>query len=174
MLKERWKDVVGYEGWYQVSSLGRIKRVKQLAGARAGRILKQKSNDRGYLRIALYKYNKKRYYFVHRLVANAFIGLSPKGYQINHKNGIKTDNTPKNLEWVTAKENSIHATYTLGYSLGEKNPNAKLTNSKTLKIKKFLSKRIYKHREIARMFGVSKQIIDRISTKNTWSYLEGE
>ena len=102
MNNEIWKPIIGYEGLYEVSNFGRVRnRVKALS------LLKDSS---GYLQIQLSKNNKPSGKKVHRLVLEAFIGSpsTPK-HQCNHKNGNKQDNRLENLEWVSPKENMVHA-----------------------------------------------------------------
>ena len=99
---ENWKDVAGYEGRYQVSNCGRVKNI------RTGRVLRPAKNSRGYLRVLLCKDNEKKNRSVHRLVALAFVPSEREGLEVNHKNGVKTDNRAENLEWVTRSENMVH------------------------------------------------------------------
>lgn len=108
MTKEIWKDIKGYEGLYQVSNLGRV---KSLNYKRQGieKNLKTNFNKQGYLYVDLYKCQKTKKFRIHQLVANAFIPKLERLTQINHKNGIKTDNRVCNLEWVTPSENVKHA-----------------------------------------------------------------
>lgn len=100
---ENWKAVQGYEGFYEVSDLGRV-RSKKRATTRGG-ILKQ-TLDKGYLVVSLSKNGERRKMRVHRLVANAFVdGWAEDQNIINHKNEIKTDNRAINLEWCDDKYN---------------------------------------------------------------------
>ena len=116
---EQWMDIVGYDGLYQVSSLGRVRstdRIVHYANGRSAhyreRIMKQKTNYRGYCLVGLNKNNKQRYYSVHRLVAAAFIP-NPHGYaEVNHVDEDKLNNCAGNLEWCTAKYNCNYGTRT--------------------------------------------------------------
>ena len=103
---EIWKDVKDYEGLYQVSNLGRVKRVK------TGRVLKPSKHTEGYSMISLYKNSIKSTKKIHRLVAQAFISNTDSKSQVNHIDEDKTNNRVNNLEWVTSKENNNHGTRT--------------------------------------------------------------
>lgn len=103
---EFWKDIKSYEGYYQVSNLGNVKRIYKNGKIK---ILKPRINHKGYARVTLCR-NKKDHkeYCVHRLVGETFIKNTFNKSQINHINGNKTDNKIQNLEWVTPKENCVH------------------------------------------------------------------
>jgi hypothetical protein len=111
LSNEVWKDVVGFEGVYSISNLGRLRR--DLGGTgkcKGGRILKFSVSE-GYLRAQLSHRGIRTYVFVHRLVAAAFIGERPAGMEVNHKDPKtgKMDNRASNLEYCTHRENIQHA-----------------------------------------------------------------
>lgn len=106
-MQEIWKDIVGYEGLYQVSDCGNV---RSLNWNRSGktRLLKP-FNQGGYLRIGFRTNKRLRNYLVHVLVAQAFVPNPHNKPEVNHKDGNKINNHPSNLEWVTRKENVHHA-----------------------------------------------------------------
>ena len=105
-MKEIWKDIKGYEGLYQVSNLGRVKRVT------TGRVLKQFPNKQGYLLVSLCKTGKQKSFAIHRLVAQAFILKPENKPEVNHIDEDKTNNMVSNLEWCTRVENNNYGTRT--------------------------------------------------------------
>lgn len=98
---EIWKDIKGYEGLYQISSLGRVKSLK----FGKDKILKPTHTYNKYMRVDLCHHNKVKKHKVHRLVAEAFIPNPEGKSEVNHINTIQTDNRVENLEWCTHKEN---------------------------------------------------------------------
>lgn len=116
--KEIWRDIKGYEGMYQVSNLGRVKSLPRLKWNGKGihmlkeRILKIYITNRGYYRVRLYSNFKGKFFSIHRIVFEAFVGEIPEGMQINHINEDKSDNRLINLNLMTAKENTNWGTRT--------------------------------------------------------------
>lgn len=115
-MKIIWKDVVGFEGYYEVSNTGLVKRKKGQTIYKDGRVaifsetvLEQGFNHKGYSRVFLSKNSKKSTRTVHRLVAEAFIPNPEKKSTVNHKDLNKQNNNVDNLEWMTNKENMQHA-----------------------------------------------------------------
>ena len=103
-MPEEWADVKDYEGLYQVSNFGRVKRVT------TGRILKDSKTTYGYLKVNLYKNSVMSTKKIHRLVAEAFIPNPENKPQVNHIDENKTNNMLSNLEWITNKDNLNHGT----------------------------------------------------------------
>lgn len=112
MTKEIWRDIVGYEGVYQVSNLGKVKRLKGYK-CRNDRIIRAKITKDGYYETTLTMAGKPKTIRTHRLVAFAFCENPYNKPEVNHKDGNKLNNSADNLEWVTSSENQKHA-YKLG------------------------------------------------------------
>ena len=169
---EEWRPVLGYEGWYEVSDQGRVKRVRAVRGATVGRVLSLRKPNRtnDYCRVQLCKYDNKRSYGVHVLVAEAFHGKRPRGKFPNHKDLDKTNNRASNLEWVTRRQNILHALQN-----GKKpsaslprtaNGRAKLTDAQVAEI--IAQKGKVGQRVLAALFGVSKSAIQFIHQGKHW------
>lgn len=146
-MKEIWKDVNGYEGLYQVSNFGNIRKLRfinnKVNKEKIFKISPQKQN-KGYLKVVLYKNGKYKNYLVHRLVASEFIS-NPNNYkEINHKDGNKENNSTNNLEWCTRSYNNKEA-FRTGLKkasstgkYGGENPKAKKINMLDKKTKKII------------------------------------
>jgi len=103
MTNEIWhKCEVPYTR-YEVSNQGRVR------NARTGKVLRLRKRPDGYLDVMLWYKGQAKRCFIHKLVATAFVEGWRKGLEVNHKNGIKSDNRAENLEWVTSSENHQHA-----------------------------------------------------------------
>ena len=104
---EQWKPLNC--GNYEVSSHGRVRRKTKGMGTEPGRLKKLSQNGMGYLVTSITANQETRPHYVHQLVARAFLGECPSGKEINHKDGDKLNNMIDNLEYVSHRENMIHA-----------------------------------------------------------------
>lgn len=185
MENEIWKDIKDYEGYYQVSSLGRIKSLDRIISVPPSinnplgqqfineRIMKIKTcPPHKYFTVILSKGNHVKAKRVGRLVAEAFI-LNPENKpQVNHINGIKTDDRVENLEWSTQSENIRHA-YKTGLAhgpKGEKQGSSKL-NEKQVRVIKHCLKLGMKNREIAKYFPCTWFNIKAIQLGKSWGHI---
>jgi hypothetical protein len=154
---ERWLPVVGYEGIYEVSDHGRVRRAGPANGTHVGRILKPYQRG-AYLYANLKARNTQRSISLHRIVAWAFHGPPPPGHEVNHKDGNKLNPRADNLEWVTKSENCRHA-HRLGLvkyagRKGEAHPRVKLTDRQVEEIRQLRGKATPS--EIAERYGISR------------------
>lgn len=163
-MKEMWKDVEEYEGLYQVSNTGKVKSFHKNI------ILKPtKNSENGYLYVTLHKLGNKKRFYIHRLVAKAYLPHELVKNEVNHIDGCKENNESFNLEWCTRSENELHA-YKTGLKKpyprnGENNPNAKLTDKQKLEIKQLREKGLLL-KEISKIYGIGLSQISRISHQN--------
>lgn len=116
MSKEIWKDIKGYEGFYQISNMGQVRSLDRIIEYSDGRkrkfkgtIIKSRLNSKGYFIVGIAINQKVKTIGIHKLVAEHFIDNPNCLPWINHIDGIKTNNNIENLEWVTPKENFEHA-----------------------------------------------------------------
>lgn len=171
---EIWKDVVGYEGYYQISNFGNVKslsRIKLHKGyiplLTKEKLMKININKYGYSYISLEKNKKQKYCLIHRLVGIAFIDNNKNKTDINHKNGVKHDNRLENLEWLTRKENTIHSAKTGLTKIGELNYCTKLKNKDVLKIRESS----LSTKELSQIYNVSVSTIYNIKSRKKWKYI---
>jgi len=163
------KPMKGFEDFYEVYNDGRI------YSKISKKFLSHVAHTGGYKRVKL-KDNKM--YYVHRLVSETFHGEIPAGYEINHKNLDKADNHIDNLEQITHKENQQHASKN-GRWKGHKPPtrygtelhNSKLLNWHIIFIREVYKRNLLSQLEMAKIFGVTRQTINRIINKKTWKHI---
>lgn len=174
-MKEIWKTIHHFDR-YEISNLGNIR--KFLKAYKKYKKLSPFTSQKGYLLIDLSINNKKtkKRWQMHRLVATYFIPNPENKPQINHKNGIKTDNSILNLEWVTNKENRDHAE-SLGLfnkahenRRGEKNNTAKLSVKDVRNIKYKLAKTMSQG-QIAKKYKVTQACISLILKEKNWKHV---
>jgi hypothetical protein len=165
---EIWKPVQTWVGFYEVSNQGRVRSCDRVAKGRyeqmkfKGRILKPGTHPKGYLLVSFTKVQCREYHFVHALVAAAFIGPRPAGYEVRHLDGNPKNNAATNLAYGTRKENGQdrirHGTNkTLK---GHKNPLAKLCLRKVRHLRKNRPQKSLK--QWALFYGVSTTTIKSV------------
>lgn len=115
-MEEIWKDIPGYEGLYRISNTGRV-----LVLA-SGEFLTQRKNKDGYLRVKLWANGKRRFMYVQRLVAVAFVPNPDKLPEVNHKDERKNNNCAENLEWCTHHYNMNYGTRTTRAAITRSRP----------------------------------------------------
>lgn len=164
---EIWKDIKGYENKYRISNYGNVKSLPKTKKEKLLNPIKQKT---GYLLIDLSLNGISKKYLVHRLVAEAFISNPENKPQVNHINGIKTDNRLENLEWNTCSENQKHSIKIgLRTAKGIKNSQCKLNTNIVLNI--LNDKRQYKC--ISLEYGISISTISDIKRGYSWTHVTG-
>ena len=178
MMNEIWKEAVGYEGYYEVSSYGRVKSLRRRVRCGEnrhrtikGKILKPVAGSGNYLYVTI---NAKplacKTEAVHRLVAYAFLGDRPDDdYQVNHIDGNKENNRAENLEWVTPKQNSRHAAEMGLMPHGERCATSKLTDEEVVKIR-VLVKSGATRSKLKKKHNVSRGTIDAIMQGRAWAH----
>lgn len=182
LIDADWKDVVGYEGLYQVSNTGLLyslprhstfkstrypKGIKRLI---KGCLIATHVNKLGYVQGCLYREGKLKLCLLHRLVAQAFIPNPEGKATVNHINEIKDDNHVENLEWCTQAENVAHSLYK---SMGEASSSTTLTNANVLEIKNHLEEGIFNQTELGALYNVSNHVIHKIKVGKNWGWLTG-
>lgn len=160
-MLEKWKDINGYRGMYQVSNKGRVKSLERRVECGKGyrdlhsKILKPNNSD-GYLFVVLHKGNKRKQYYIHRLVALHFIDNTKNKPTINHIDGDKKNNKLVNLEWSSYSENTRHAYDT--------NLNTRNNPVRQLDLKGGLINEFSSTREAERETGILQSSISRVCT----------
>ena len=173
---EIWKDIKGFENYYQVSDFGNIRSITRfidnpLGGLKqlTGKQMTPYKNKQGYLVVTLRNQHRK-VAKIHRLVAQAFIPNPDNKPEVNHKDGVKTNNFKDNLEWSTNQENINHSWETgLNDHFGEKHPNSKFTESEILAIR--LNENCLKQKELAKLYGTTQGVISKIMRRTRWKHI---
>lgn len=169
-------------GIYEASSLGRVRRKKP---PRAGRLLSQSYASGGYLKVSVCVDGEERTVSCHSLVAEAFIGKRPVRYHVNHLDGVKTNNTPENLEYVTPAGNSAHAARSGlcpsgsrhgRYTKPERTARGERVNTAILDERKVrLARQMwdagYTLPELMARFGMSKTGMHQVVTRKNWRHV---
>lgn len=179
-MPEVWKPIPSYEGLYEVSNLGKVRSLDrkvfwerfQVYTTKHGKILKFKIDRAGYRRVTLYKDDKARHWYVHRLVLLAFVGLPQNNQECCHNDGSRTNNTLSNLRWDTKESNMKdtmkHGTSYFSTQKGIKNANAKLNDKIVKEIRNRSNENQY---TLAKEYGVSQVTIWKVIAKKIWKHI---
>ena len=136
-MKEEWKPINGFDGKYEVSNLGRVKRFDKILKNSVQKLIRHKgSTPYERYRVNLWKNNKYKTYKVHRLVAETFIPNPENKPQVNHKDNNPLNNVISNLEWVTNKENIYYAMNQGRMNRGSNNGMSKIKENDVIEIRK--------------------------------------
>lgn len=173
---EIWKTIPEFED-YEINRFGVVRRNKDAPTgiAKKGYIYKTKIMPNGYCVARLNKGGKTYNLLTHRLIAELFLE-KPENYKelnVNHKNGVRNDNRPENLEWVTQSENMMHSRdvlKSLNPPRGEKQGKSKLTNNDVIEIRNLYSMGVLQ-KDIAKKFDVSAKQISVIARKIQWAHI---
>jgi len=161
---ECWRSILGFPR-YKVSNYGRVKTLnRQNRGYEAIITPNMTASSSGYVMVQLFHNNKPKTFQVHRLVAQAFLFNPYNKPEVNHKNGVKTDNTIGNLEWCTRSENLKHAADVLDLNTGVKHFRSKFTEKDVIDI--YNAKGSYKY--IGNLYGVSSGTVNSIKNKKSY------
>lgn len=178
---ECWRPIPGYEGIYAISTFGRVRRDCRSKGYGVGRILKPSTNGTGYLKATLCgRSGEHRQFLIHRLVMLAYVGPCPTGREVNHRNGIKTDNCLANLEYVTPQENQRHRFDVLGQSsppvpeprFGEAHPHSRLTDDQVRQIRAIYGNGDMTQKQVGAMFGIKQTHVGKIVRRVLWPHVD--
>ena len=180
MMYDEWRDVIGFEGWYQVSKTGIVRSVdRHIIDGRLmkGTILKQDTDKDGYKKVSLCRSGKHYKKCVHRLVAEAFLPNYMNLPVINHIDENPGNNNVNNLEWCTAKHNVNYGNRAKKYAektQGERHYNHKLTEQDVLNIKKEYKPGVIGcgTESLGKKYGVHRMTIKAILKNKSWKYLK--
>jgi hypothetical protein len=127
--QEEWRSVEGYEGLYEVSSLGRVRSIERIIlglfdvpHRYKSRVLSPRRNGDGHVKVALYRDRVRTNVHVHSIVLSAFVGHRPPGADARHLNGIPSDNRLANLEWGSRSQNMLDKKWHAGQRNWKLNP----------------------------------------------------
>lgn len=177
--REEWRAVVGFEGLYEVSSLGRVRGVDRLVpyecGGRVvhrhvqGVVLRPQADHNGYLTVALQKHGKVTRRGIHQIVCRAFSGPAPNpDDEAAHNDGKRTNNRARNLRWATRRENLLDTIRHGTRPRGERHGRAKLSRQSVHEIRTAAG--VF-NTDLARRYGVSSSMIGRIRSGKAWQHL---
>jgi hypothetical protein len=167
---EKWKPIHSLNCNYEASNLGRIRRAVGSRGTTKGRICAIGTMPAGYKVVSVQHDKQTVTRLVHRLVAEAFFGLPPADYEVNHKDSDKSNNRLENLEYVTRSENLQHAVRETGAYRGERNSQAIINEALVRKIREQHANGMG-YKRLAKHFGLSWHIVRGVAARITWKHV---
>lgn len=167
-MLEIWKPVVGFEGLYWVSTLGRVKSVS--SGRHRGKILAPLNTGDGRNRVVLFRDGVRYRKRVYRLVAEAFLGPSG-GLNVLHGDDIKDNDRLSNLRYGTHLENAKDAAANGRTTRGLRNRHCKLDEMKVRGIRELLAQGV-PQAKIAQVYGIGQMTVSHINLRRTWGWLD--
>jgi hypothetical protein len=175
-MNEQWKAVTDFEGVYQVSDLGNVKRVskgRSNSSKPVGSLVKQENLGGRYCRVSLWLNGVKTRKLVHVLVATAFIGPCPAGMEVNHIDGNGFNNKVSNLEYLTHQGNLLHSARVLQKTppKGSAHYNTNLTEDDVRTIRDIYAQGKRSQREIGAMYGIGQDTISLIVLRKKWKHV---
>jgi hypothetical protein len=173
-IVEQWKPVVGYEGVYEVSDLGRVRSLDRWVRVGSGRrrtgvryfTPSPTGKNKKYKRVLLRNPDKNRP--VHQLVLEAFVGPRPKDCEVRHLDGNPSNNRLDNLDWGTKAENEADKIKHGTLLRGTANPASKLTEADVLVIRASSKRQV----DLAQIYGVSQPIISAVRLRKIWKHVD--
>ena len=168
---ERWVAVSRFGGRYEASTEGYVRHTaqhhKRVAASRKGSL-----RPDGYLILGIRYNDRNTSFLVHRIIAEAFLGPCPPSKEVNHKNGVRTDNRLCNLEYVTRQENVTHCRQVLGHdNKGVKHGLARFTDQDVLEIRRLRNQLQWPLLRVAERFNCSFQQVSAIALYKCWAHL---
>lgn len=169
MIKEIWEDIVGYEGFYQVSNMGRVCSFRR--SGTPGKIIKQAGVNR-YLKVTLHKNNRHATRLVHHLVLEAFVSSRPEDMECCHFDGNEHNNQVTNLRWGTRRSNAHDKIRHGTDNRGEKHHMTTLSECDIREIRRLYTIDKWSQLSLGKRFKIGRTAISRIVTRKTWRYVE--
>ena len=176
--EEVWKPVVEWEGYYEVSNLGRVRTVPRVivrsdgtTQSLRGRIRKLQVAHDGRMLVMMCRDSRVQSRLVHRLVARAFLGEPAADQVVCHNDGDPTNNRAENLRWDTASANQMDRVAHGTHSRGERHNMVKLTERQVHEIRALCDSRSMLQREVADLYGIGQSMVSLIALRRKWDWL---